>query len=83
MSNPLAKTISNNYFKLGDFLTRHLNQIDILKGRFPVKIDIPINFSLYLNLEFRGLKFEGLKREKLNMDDNLNKISRKEFQKIS
>lgn len=57
--------------------------MDSLKGRFPVKIDIPINFSLYFNLEFRGLNFEGLKKEKFEMDECLKKISRKEFQKIS
>jgi len=72
----LAKTIS-------DFLARHFSTLDSFKGKFPVKIDIPINYSLYFNLEFKGLKFNNFKKESLEEESKINKISRKEFQNIA
>lgn len=49
----------------------------LLTNRFPVKIDIPINFSLYFNLEFKDLKFDNFKKKSLKIEENLNKIPRK------
>ncbi len=39
-------------------MSRNFHTLDGFKDKFPVKIDVPINFSLYFNLEFKGLKFK-------------------------
>jgi hypothetical protein len=37
-------------FTLDQFLLDNIGNLSELESKFPVKIDIPINFSLYFNL---------------------------------
>jgi hypothetical protein len=54
-----------------------MHTIDGLKDKFPVKIDVPINFSLYFNLQFKGLNFDNINNQKLSIYSNLNKSQEK------
>lgn len=49
-------------------------------GYFPVKIDIPLNYSLFFNIEFKSFKRTNHSKAEIRIAEGVKQISRKEFQ---
>lgn len=66
----------------GSFLKRTIGTKLEEAGTFPIKIDIPLNFSLFFNIEFKNFYPLGRDSAAIELPEGLRRVGRKQFQGI-
>jgi hypothetical protein len=73
--------MGNNFIaEWSKFFKEEVGQLVQQSGMFPVKIDIPLSYSLFFNIEFRHYRPLPHGHEELVLAQNIKKVPRKEFQ---
>lgn len=69
--------------KWSAFIKQHLLPLTTQHQLFPVKIDLPLNYSLYFDIEFKHFKLlDKTNPEPIAIGSELVRVRRKEFQGV-